>query len=158
MAGGIIAIACFVYLARQKIDSILYKMTLPDIAMGDLLMNEMLLTMGVAFVFVLILFIITAGRVFKRIDGPLIKMAGVMGRIGKGYLHEEVKLRENDEFQNLAKELDETVNNLRSKFSAIRTHAGRIEELGGGDEDIKDSEQFLQHFGALKKEIDSFKV
>jgi hypothetical protein len=43
-------------------------------------------------------------------------------------------------------------------LSAIRTHAGRIEELGSGAEEKKDSEQFLQHFGALKKEIDSFKV
>ena len=138
MLGGISGVICFVYFARQKIDSTLYSMRLPETAAGDLLMKEMLLTIGVTTILVFILFGITTRKVIKRIDGPLRKMAGILRRIGDGDLQGEVKLRENDEFKSLAEELDGMVGNMRSRFIAIRDQAAMVKELRQAGQDKKE--------------------
>ena len=159
MLGGIIGISCFVYFAQQKIDATLYSMRLPERAVGDLLMKEMLLTIGVTSIFVLVLFALTASKVFKRIDGPLKKMAGVIHHIGEGHLQDGIRLREKDEFKNLAEELDGMVGNMRSRFSTIRRHAGQIKELSmAGQKTGERKKQFFHSVSELKKEISTFKV
>ena len=159
MLGGIIGVACFVYFARQKIDATLYSMRLPEVAVGELLIREMFVTLGVTSLIVLVLFFLTARKVFKRIDGPLKKMAGVIRRLGQGDLQDEVKLRENDEFQNLAQELDGMVKNMQSSFSSITNHAGLIKELSIRHDGPTDkNEQFRRHVTALKNEVALFKV
>lgn len=159
LLGGIIGVSCFVYFARQKIDSTLYSMRLPELAAGDLLMQEMLLTIGITSIFVLVLFALTAWKVIKRIDGPLTKMAGVIRHIGEGYLQDEIKLREKDEFKSLAEELDGIVRNMRARFSTIRHHAGQVKELStAGQEKGERKKKLLHCVSELKKEISTFKV
>ena len=159
MLGGLTGVGCFVYFARQKIDSTLYSMRLPEVAIGDLLMKEMLLTMTITTALVLILFLITAAKVFRRIDGPLKKMAAVVRRIGNGDLQGTVKLRENDEFQDLAEELDAMVDNTRRRFSSIRKHATGAVKVSVKSSDMSEKrKQFEEHLDALKKEISAFRI
>jgi methyl-accepting chemotaxis protein len=159
MLGGIAGIASFVYFAHRKIDATLYSMRLPEIAVADLLMNEMLLALVITILFVLVLFVLTAGKVFKRLNGPLKKMVGVVHRIGNGDLRDGVSLRKNDEFKILADELDGLVENLRQRFSTMRSHGEKLTELRHTDLEAGDrKEQVRLHLQALKKELDSFKI
>ncbi|MBC8318078.1 MAG: hypothetical protein H8E41_09235 [Desulfobulbaceae bacterium] len=159
MVGGIIGVGCFVYFARQKIDATLYSMRLPEMAAGDLLMKEMLLTIGITSIFVLMLFAVTAWRGVKRIDGPLRKMAGAVHHIGEGNLQGEIRVRAQDEFKGLAEELDGMVGNMRSRFSEIRRYAGQMKELSTiGMERGERKERFLHCVREMKKEINTFKV
>lgn len=159
MLGGIIGIVCFVYFARRKIDATLYSMRLPEVAAADLLMNEMLLALGITILVVTVMFVLTAGKVFKRINGPLRKMAGVVQSIGSGDLHNGVSLRDNDEFKMLAGELDGLVKKLRQGISVLRNHAEQLEKLRHIDSEPGDKKlQVSLHFQALKKEIKTFKV
>jgi methyl-accepting chemotaxis protein len=156
--GGIIGVSSFVYFARQKIDSTLYSMRLPELAAGDLLMPEMLLTIGITSIFVLVLFALAARKGIKRIDGPLSKMAGVIRQIGKGHLQEEIRLREKDEFKSLAEELDGMAGNMRSRFLTIRRSAGQIKELSSTGQEMEERKKILHCVSELKKEIGVFKV
>lgn len=159
MLGGIIGVTCFVYFARQKIDSTLYSMRLPELTAGDLLLREMLLTIGVTSIFVFILFAVTAWKVMKRIDGPLMKMAGVIGDIGEGNLRGGISVREKDEFKSLAEELDDMVGNMRSRFLAIRGYADQIKKLSAAGQEMGErKEQLLHYVRELNKEINTFKV
>lgn len=159
MAGGIVAVLCFWYLAQRKIEGTLYSMRLPDVPMGSLFMEEMLLTMAISLFCVLLLFGYTARKVFIRIDGPLKKMAGAVRNIADGDLRSEVKLRESDEFQKFADEVNDMVGLMNSRFNAIRGHALEIAELSMEEEGAdRIYERLKPHIEALEKEVKVFKV
>lgn len=159
VVGGIVAVLCFWYLARRKIEGTLYSMRLPDMPMSSLFTEEMIITIGVSAFFVLLLFGYTAKKIFSRIDGPLKKMAGVVHNITDGDLQSEVKLRENDEFQGFANEVNAMVGHMNNRFTAIRDHASKIAELSrdaAGSDGIQ--ERLEPHIVALQKEVEVFKV
>ena len=157
--GGIAGITCFVYFAKRKIDTTLYSMRLPEIAVADLLMKEMLITLVITIGFVIVLFVLTAARVVKRVDGPLRKMAGVVQRIGQGDLREGVSLRKNDEFKVLAAELDTLVEYLRHRFSSMQGHGEKLAELCHSDSDTGGRVELVKaHLQELKKELDRIKT
>lgn len=159
LAGGVVAVSCFRYFARQKLDATLYAMRLPEIPMGNLLLEEMVITTLLTALFVVLLFGFTARRVFARVDGPLRKMAGCLGSIAAGDLRSEVKLRENDEFQEFAEEVNNMARAMNSRFSALEFQAGRISNLcGRAGEEENVPERIRHHLGIMKNEMQVFKL
>ena len=71
IAGVIAAVLVFRFYAHKKLEATLYSMRLPEVAMGHLLLNEMLIASGIAACFVILLFFFIARKVFNRINGPL---------------------------------------------------------------------------------------
>jgi methyl-accepting chemotaxis protein len=159
LAGGVVAVCCFRYFARQKLEATLYAMRLPEIAMGHLLLEEMVITTLLTALIVVLLFVITARRIFARIDGPLMKMAGCLGGIAAGDLRSEVKLRENDEFQEFAEEVNNMVRDMNSRFTALGFQAGRISNLCGREgEEENVPERIRHHLRIMKNEMQVFKL
>lgn len=157
LLGGVVGVLCFIFFARQKIEATLYSMRLPEIAVGDLLLREMFLTMAITLLFVLILFVWIAGKVFRRINDPLEKMSGVVGQIIGGDLRGEIKLREDDEFQNLAGDLDSFLGNLRGSFASIRNCADLVQDISKNvTDEIEYREQLQENLAELKKNISTF--
>jgi len=159
LAGGVVAVFCFRYFAQKKLDATLYAMRLPDMPMGSLLMEEMFITTILTTVFVVLLFVFTARMVFTRIDGPLKKMAGFLVKIAAGDLRSEVKLRENDEFQEFAEETNSMVRAMNGSLSALGFQAEKITHLcsrAGEEENVP--ERIRHHLRIMKNEMQVFKL
>ncbi len=158
--GGAVAVFCFRYLAQKKIDATLYSMRLPDIPLVDLLMKEMVLTSLVTALFVILLFALAGGRLFKRIGGPLKKISGSLQNIINGDLCSEVKLREGDDFQDFAGEVNGVVLHMNSRLSKIRLQAEKIAELSRSAEQGQDlSVELIQApIAVIQEELRGFKL
>ena len=153
--GGIVAVLCFWYLSYRKIDAMLYSMRLPEENMGALFAGEMLLTIAVSVVLVLALFIYTASKAVARMEGPLRKMAGAVRMVAGGDLKSGVKLRENDEFQDFAREMDATVHHLNQKFTAIRDTSSEVLALCQSRKDVG---RLRDRLDALRQELQVVKT
>jgi methyl-accepting chemotaxis protein len=159
LAGGVAAVFCFRYFAQKKLDATLYTMRLPDVPIRNLLMGEMVMTTILTALLVVLLFVITARLVFARIEGPLKKMAGCLARITAGDLRSEVKLREEDEFQEFAEEVNNMVQTMNSRLSQLGFQAEKIANLGnraGEEENV--AERIRHHLSLMKKEMQVFKL
>ena len=160
LAGGIVAVFGFRYFAGRKLESTLYAMRLPDVPMTHLLLQEMLITTALTAVFVLLLFWLTSGKVFARIDGPLRRMAGALRTITGGDLHSEVRLRENDEFQEFAADVESMVRQMNGRLSAVRLQAEKISVLCSSPEAAEEHTalQIRELIRAMRKEMQVFTV
>ncbi|MCB2183401.1 MAG: methyl-accepting chemotaxis protein [Desulfobulbaceae bacterium] len=160
MAGGVVSVFCFRYLARKKLAATLYSMRLPDVPVGSLLREEMLITSLITAFLVILLFALTAKMIFARIDGPLKKMAGAIGNIGDGDLQSKVKLRENDEFQDFSNEVDAMVGSMRSRLQKLHDSAEKMRERCQAMESGKDVElgPLKSYLAALKYEMKALKL
>lgn len=158
--GGFVAVFYFRYLAHKKINDTIYSMRLPDVPLGSLLMNEMLTASLVTALLVVVLFAFTARKVFSRIDGPLKKMASSIQNIVNGDLRREVKLRENDDFQEFAAELNELVIGMNARLTKISLNAEKISQLCGQTSESGESDlaKIKLHLKEMKGEMRTFKL
>ncbi|MBI5559117.1 MAG: methyl-accepting chemotaxis protein [Deltaproteobacteria bacterium] len=159
LAGGVVAVFCFRYFAARKLDATLYAMRLPDMPMGNLLLEEMFVSSSVAAVFVVLLFVLTARKVFSRIEGPLQKMGASLRAIADGDLQSQVRLRENDDFHEFAREVDSLARSMNSRLSSLRFQAGKISRLCVEKDEEEDvAERLRHHISAMKKEMKAFQL
>lgn len=124
--GTIIAVCAFNFLAHRKIESVLYSMRLPAVSTGGLLFEEMTYAIIFTMVIIVLTFFVTAKRLFNRINGPLKKIAASLDKIRYGDLGVKIQLRQKDEFQDFADELNEMVRGLNDRFARIK---GQVDEL-----------------------------
>ena len=157
--GAFLSVFVFRYFARQRIEDILYSMRLPDSTMAHLFAREMWLTGIVGVVFVLVLFWWTAGKIFTRIHGPLQNLAGSVRRIAEGDLERKVILREKDEFQGFADELNDMLEVTRGRLVRIRGYADEIAEFQGKEDGGGGLPRRLEEqLAGLEAEVKAFKV
>ncbi len=156
--GAVVSVVVFRYLAQMKIERIIYSMRLPAAALADIFTTEMLLTGAVGALFVVIFFFITAKMILVRIYGPLKKMAASVKEISDGKLSAEIQLREKDEFQPFAADLNDMVLALRQRLGKIGDHNARLLALTN-QEFSRDNLPALDNLLAqLDKEVRAFKV
>lgn len=163
--GGGIAVIVFNYFAFKKLDSVLYGMRMPSASTGSLLMEELVISNIFVGLFILAVFAVTARSIFRRLSGPLEKLGQDIARIGQGDLNVTVHLRKNDDFQELATDLNGMVEMFRQRFGRCRETSQEIEKLlsqanlaseGGNPQDaIREVRGKLDQ---LNKEVKSFSL
>ncbi len=156
--GALVSAIVFRYLAQLKIEKILYSMRLPTSAMADLFTREMLLTGTVGALLVVFFFFITAKMVFARIYGPLKKMAASVKDVGDGKLNSQIHLREKDEFQLFAADLNSMVLALRDRYGKIKDYSDQLVKLTRQDFRRDDLPALDDLLTRLDKETRAFKV
>ncbi len=157
--GGVIAVFIFNLLASRKLEEVMYAMRLPSTSTSGVLMQEAIYTNLFTVLFIVVAFIVTAGGLFKKINGPLRKLAAEVGRIAKGNLSAKVKLRYKDEFHDFADELNAMTDELNGRFQRIREHVREINELAviGGTMECKSLEEKLaRQIEGLEEEVQAF--
>jgi len=140
------AITLLNYLAYRKLDTVLFSMKLPQ-HHGAILENEMLYVNGLAIIFIIFAFIITAKKIVNRINGPVIKLCSDIDRIALGNLKNRIRLREKDEFRDFGEGVDEMRKKLHEKFKSISLLSGELQKLSGEAKDPKG-------FQMIKKQLD----
>jgi len=110
----------FAYLAERRLEEIRYSTHISVKTTSELLLPS---TVGAHVVSLLIFAGIlgyTIHSLWKRLSVPLFTIKKDISRIAAGDLASEVVLRESDEFQDLAVELNEMRNGIRDKIIRIK--------------------------------------
>lgn len=156
----LVSIGFFNYLANKKLGEVLFAMRLPQ-DHGKILEGEMLLANSIAFVLIILAFLVTARKIFSGVNGPVRKLNSDLAKIGAGDLRGIVKLRDKDEFQDFAGELDEMRCSLRDKFTRISALTHDLTKLVGEEqgEDLRAKfTQVEKTTDELDQEFRNFKI
>ena len=95
------------------------------------------------------------------IAGPLYRIERELDDVGKGNLSKEVKVREGDEFKDLADSINTIIGALRNKVKTISDGSEKIGELieGAGKKDLDESLRNIKKaYGNLQQAVDKFKL
>lgn len=121
-----LSVTLFIFLAKNKIDSLLFSMRLPQASVGAILSPLAFIASIVAVVCISILFLLAARSVYDKISGPLHLIREDLHTIGKGDLSCRVVLRDIDEFKDFAGEINTMTNELNRRFSVIHDQANEL--------------------------------
>jgi methyl-accepting chemotaxis protein len=161
--GGILGVASFNYLAYEKIDSLLFSMRIPAVNSGNVLLREAIYANGLAFAFIVLVYMLTAKGVHAKMVRSLQRIRADIHGLTRGDLGTRVQLGENEEFRELADDLNLMAVDLQRRFSDIKEHFERVDasvrELGGGPEADRKilKEKILPQVAALEERLGEFR-
>lgn len=123
----------FTYLAGKKLDDLRYSSHIDSTSASEILMP---ITVGAGVISLLIfvcLLAYTIHSLWQRISLPLADIKKGLNKIAGGDLSYEVALRKNDEFQDLAMDLDRMRSGLRDKIIALKE---QVQVLSAGADEL----------------------
>src|SRR3990172_2670951 len=162
---NVLTVTVFIFLARKKIDGLLFSMRLPSVSAGALLSSEAFIASIVAVVGVSLLFLWVARGMYDKISGPLHRIRTDFHTISKGDLSCRVILRDMDEFKDFAGEINTMVEALDRRFSGLKD---RVEEMSKSSKALRNAPNAAEAramtrslrtaIGALDEQIQAFKI
>lgn len=161
--GGMVSIAFFYYLALQKIDSVLFSMSVPISGISNILLKEALYANAAAATLVAVVFALSVRTIHHRIATPLRRIRAELTRLANGDLSSGANLGQTSEFKDFADDLNIMAKELNRRFSDIRENCKRINksarELPWVSEGDYGSlkENIFQEIELLEKKIGEFK-
>ena len=159
--GVLVAIVSFNILSNRRLDTVLFAMKLPEVSPGGILLKEMVYAFLISAVFIVVAFFITATRLFRKINGPLLKLASDVRRIAEGDLQTTIQLRRNDEFQGLAGDLNHMAVKLNGRLGPIKRAVSELSILAKAVHDAPDpirQQQLKEKLSELEEKLRAFKV
>jgi methyl-accepting chemotaxis protein len=161
--GGILAVASFNFLAYEEIDAHLFSMRIPAVNPWNILIKEAAYANGLTFALIVFVYFLTTKGVHAKIARSLHRIRADIHRLIRGDLGTRIRLREDEEFQELADDLNLMAGELQRRFSDIKEQFERIDEamreLRGrpeGDEKIL-REKILPQIAAVEQRLSEFK-
>jgi methyl-accepting chemotaxis protein len=162
---NVITVTIFILLARNKIDSLLFSMRLPNVSAGALLSPEAFTASIVAVVSVSLLFLWVARGMYDKISGPLHRIMADLHTIGNGDLSCRVTLRDIDEFKDFAGELNAMVETLHTRFSGVKNRADELARASKALRNAPNTEEaraairsMRTSISSLEEQVQAFKI
>jgi methyl-accepting chemotaxis protein len=162
---NVITVSVFIFLAGKKIDGLLFSMRLPNVSVGALLSSEAFTASIVAVVSVSLLFLWVARGMYDKIAGPLHRIMADLHTIGNGDLSCRVTLRDMDEFNDFAGEINAMVETLNHRFSGVKN---RADELARASKDLRNAPDTTEaravirtmrtSISSLDEQVQAFKI
>jgi methyl-accepting chemotaxis protein len=163
-AWAAVTVMLFAYLAEKKLERLRFSSHINITTTSELLMP---ITLGAHVVSLLIfagILAYTIHALWKRLSPPLYDIKKDIARIAGGELASEVTLRENDEFQDLAADLDMMRRELREKIIRIneqqRVLSNAVAELSGsiikGNPSLADAASLRSAVARMKEDLQAF--
>jgi methyl-accepting chemotaxis protein len=164
LLGGVLAIGFFNFLAYRKIDALLFSMRIPAVNPGNALLKEAVYANGAALVLIVFVYLLAAKRIHAKMAGSLHRIRADIQGLVRGDLGTRVQLAEDEEFGDLADDLNHMAGELHRRFSDIKELFERIDESvkdlkGAPEEDGKVLEgRILPQLAALEDRLSEFKT
>jgi methyl-accepting chemotaxis protein len=150
-----LSVTLFIFLAKNKIDSLLFSMRLPQASAGAILSPEAFLASIVAVVCISILFLLAARSMYDKISAPLHQIRTDLHTIGKGDLSCRVSLRDIDEFKDFAGEINTMTGELHSRFSVIHDQVNDLAKSAKALKSAHDPGESQAVIGQMKNALSS---
>jgi methyl-accepting chemotaxis protein len=117
---SIVAASLFAYIAGKRLEATMYSSHLSVASADDLLIPSAMHAQGLALLPYVLLLAYAIHDLGKRISAPLFMLKQDITRLGSGDLVDPVTLRPEDEFQDMAADLDAMRLELSRRFSRIK--------------------------------------
>lgn len=161
---AIAAIALFAYFARKRLQDALYTTHLKASSPGELLLSSTAAAQAIALLLFIVLLAYSIHALRKRLSVPLYMLKKDLARIAGGDLAAVVSLRAEDEFQDLAedveamrKELGRKLINVKERHAALSAAvAGLQMAVLKGDLSAKDAGILKAAAARMKEELNAF--
>jgi len=161
-AASVISVAVFNFLAVNKMEALMWSTHLDIKSTGEII-SSLFSSVNIGnFIFISILLLITGIWMMKKTSGPLYRMSRDINRIADADLSINIRLRQKDEFQETADELNKMTGSIREGIEIINEKYGDVSkavrglEAGGGKEE--NCEVVLKNIEGVKRETGRFKV
>jgi methyl-accepting chemotaxis protein len=119
LIGQVCAVVAFNVMAMKKIDEVMWSTHIDVKTTGELLHPLFIQVNVVAFVFILFLLILAGTWMIKKVTGPMYRMSKDLNKFSQGDMSAHIELREKDEFQDVAAQLNDMMKRLRGELVAI---------------------------------------
>ena len=126
LLANVITVTLFIFLARNKIDSLLFSMRMSHNGAGALLAPAAFLASIVAVVALSLSFLWAAQGMYHKIEGPLHQIRGHLHKLGAGDLSFRINLRQSDEFRDFAGEINAMAEALKHRFTVLNDQAADL--------------------------------
>jgi methyl-accepting chemotaxis protein len=164
--GNILAVTVFDYLALEKLDALVWSTHLRVETTSDIIGMLLIQVNMAAFIFICVSIIITGILMIRRVSGPLYRMSEDIRKVADGDMTVDIALRQRDEFRDVASELDNAVESLRSRFISLKEKYGdiskSIEDLKWNMKDNKARTDvcmnIINNIDILETEMNKFKL
>jgi methyl-accepting chemotaxis protein len=164
--GNICAVAVFNILASKKLDSVIWS-THISVESTDQLIGPLFIYVNAAtFAFITILLIISGIWMIRNSSGPLFRMSKDINKIAEGDLSTNIYLREKDEFQDVAIDLNHMTEKLREAFSSTKENCLNISKslgtlktlLAAGKISEGNYDNVLENINNLRSSLNKFQL
>ena len=162
--GLAVSVSVFVWTSYEKIDSVLYSMRIPREMMGVFFYREAVIANIAAVAVVAVMFVFTAGGLFKKVTGPLSAAQYGLRRLIEGDLRARIQLRAGDEFADFAGQINAMAKKLDEGFHHIDNHARQLEKrtrdfAWARDEENRRllKEMMAGHVAAMEEQLKAFR-
>jgi methyl-accepting chemotaxis protein len=163
LVGGILAVALFNFLAYKKIDALLFSMRIPAVNPGNVLFKEAVYANGLAMVLTVSVYVLAAKGIYVKIAGSLLRIRADIHVLTRGDLGTRIQLTEDEEFTDLAEDLNLMAGELHRRFSDLKDRFEQIDEsvrelrrAPEGDEKILE-ERIMTQIAAVEERLNEFK-
>lgn len=161
--GGMLAVASFNHLAYEKMDALLFSMKIPPVNTGNVFFREAVYANGLTFVLIVFVYLLTAKGIHAKMARSLHRIRADIHGLIRGDLGTRIRLREDEEFRDLADDLNLMAGELQRRFSEIKERFERVDEslkeLGSkpeGEEKIL-RERIMTRIAALEERLSEFR-
>ncbi len=164
--GSIVAVASFNFFALKKLETLIWSTHINVKTTGDIVNTVFIYVNISSFLFVSVLLIIASVGITKKTAGPLYRISKDIHKVTQGDLTTHIALRQKDEFQDVAYELDSMLQNIKERFNIIRNRymnisgslTGFNKKTGAAETDIIILNSALLDIENIEKEISTFKL
>ena len=162
LLGSFVAVTVFNFLALNKLDELLWSTHIRVQSTGEYLRPLFIKVNIISFIFISLLFIITAFLMIKKTSGPLFRMSKDISKVAAGDLTADISLRKGDDFRDVAYELDTMVKALRNRFSKLVEQYAicsvHLEKIDITDTQKRNLESLASQLETIKHELTKFKI
>jgi methyl-accepting chemotaxis protein len=162
LVGSIAATVAFNYYAMKDLEAVMWSTHISVKDTGEIIRPLFLYVNIIDFLFVFIMLVIAVVWMMKKTTGPLFRMSKDITKVADGDLSVVLALRQKDEFQDTAYELDNMITGMRDRFRAIKEKyysvSGSLKGLKSTDASGKACEAVLRDIDNLKEEIKNFEI
>jgi methyl-accepting chemotaxis protein len=162
---NIISITVFNHFALRKLENMIWSTHISANTTGDII-NSLFIYVNVADFFFIAVTLFFMGRwMIRKTAGPLNRMSWYVRNMTEGDLISRIELRKNDEFQDVASEIDIMRKSLRGKFKSISNAYDDVSRLIGelpaagspGERILKQSRNIIGCIEKLDAEANTLK-
>ena len=166
LIGSIITTAAFNYFALNRLEGLMWSTHISIKDTGEIIRPLFINVNIINFIFVAVLLIIAVIWMMRKTTGPIFRMLKDIMKVRDGDLTVDIILRQKDEFQDTACELDAMLKRMREKFNNINEkHLHVSETIAELKKDINNPEiavgkynLILESIEGLEKELKRFEV
>lgn len=166
LAGSIAAAIAFNYFAMKKLEALMWSTHINIKDTGEIIKPLFIYVNIFDFLFVAILLIVASMWMMKKTAGPLFRMSRDITKVADGDLSVILTLRQKDEFQDTAQELNTMITSMRDRYKNIDEKHSDVsqsietlkKEMENPEIVVKNCDSAIKSVEDLEKELKSFEI